>query len=757
MKRKNLFLTAVAALALLCAAVCAACSDDVTLSFETNGGVSVPAITAKAGDEVTLPATSKSGSAFAGWYASADFSGDPLGSTVTVPEKNATYYAKWETGYEVRLELDGGVIGGDTSLWLAAGANVYNAVKEIVPVKSGLSFGAWFLDGSELGSSYRMPAKTVTLTAKYKVGYIMQVYLQNLSRTSYRRNDALETEGKGYVDTEVSPEAPTVPDYSLQPAPEGANPVSTLLLSEDAERNVYSFYYDRNEYVVYYDGNAPAGVTLTGATPYQTVVFGGSVDVQENGFAAEGYRFAGWALSPDGEVAYLPGSAEKGTVRVDAPVNLYALWDRGYTDRFGSDDLVFFPRTEPDRAVLRRGGVEFYGTRTGNAFLFTTPSGIVLRGTALGGSFSYEREDLAGTYILYDNYPHPTDEDFDTEDRYTESCTLVVDAQLNAVYTKDGVAKNGTLTFEPDSGDYLFTPDDGSAGFHTVMRKSEERNVFSIGGSEFGYYVAGGQILILDGYGTAFLELYIEGQFVPIDGLYYIEGDGMASGYNASSGSATYYSYKIVCWLNDENGYLSDGAGYKVFYLCMIPNVDTVEGQSYGSCFFADTSRGTYENGMETLVLDGHGYYEDSAVYTDGEGHTFEGHYTVSADFVSGSVAEIKGENGEVRRFRLSSDGSFSAFTDPEVPLQRRLHQARPPCALRRGARRRPGQQARRDVRQQFARGRHACGERLCHLRARAGRLFGPLIHLPQDFGGSRVPGRRSRRDAVHSHHRLHE
>ncbi len=655
MKRRFLFALAFA-LTLVLALCGAACSNEIKLTFETNGGTPAEEIVAEAGGEVTLPKTTKTGFAFDGWYTQKDFSGERYEGTVPSPEKSTKYYAKWVTGYEVKLETDGGSLTA-TSVWVKEGGSISEAVQGLVPQKSGLTFGAWFLGERELSASDRMPAETVTLTAKYKAEYIIQLYLQNLSRTSYQRADEYETVGSGYVNTAVSPAAPSVHGYSVQPNPEGRTPVTTLTLSVNAEENVYSFYYDRNEYGVFYDGNPPEGVTVTGSMPYDTVIFGGAVAARENGFSAEQYRFAGWAESADGDVVYEAGD----TVTVRGGVTLYAVWDKGFTDRMGSEDLIFFPRTDSDVAVLLRNGMEFTGTREGNSFSFTTTAGETFTGSVVGGVFCYERKDLEGTYIYYDNYPRPLGEEYPEEERYDESRTLEVDASLGAYYTENGVRKHGSLAFSKDQGDYLFTSDDGTISFHTVFLNAEaqDKKIFSASGGEFGYYATtsgSGVVVMLDGYGTVFLQFMTEESgSSSLQGMYYIEGKGMAF--------EAYDSFKIVCFINDSTNFLGDGAGWRTFYLCVLPGYYSSIGEDYGLYYFADSARGTYENGNETLTVDGHGYYLDSAVYTDKDGKKISGGYRISVDYVTGTVIEIIDANDEVLgTFRIFSDGSFSPY-----------------------------------------------------------------------------------------------
>ena len=76
------------------------------VTFVTNGGTAIDAMNGIAeGQVVTLPTATKDGYEFIGWYDNAEFNGD----AITTVNKNATVYAKFETlGYFVDLNLDGG-------------------------------------------------------------------------------------------------------------------------------------------------------------------------------------------------------------------------------------------------------------------------------------------------------------------------------------------------------------------------------------------------------------------------------------------------------------------------------------------------------------------------------------------------------------------------------------------------------------------------------------------------------------------------
>ena len=66
-----------------------------SVSFNTNGGTSVPASSVRQGEAIsTSPTTTCTGYTFDGWYASSSFSGSPVIFPYT-PTANITLYAKW--------------------------------------------------------------------------------------------------------------------------------------------------------------------------------------------------------------------------------------------------------------------------------------------------------------------------------------------------------------------------------------------------------------------------------------------------------------------------------------------------------------------------------------------------------------------------------------------------------------------------------------------------------------------------------------
>ena len=98
-------------------------------------GTKIPATSVIAIDTV-LPIPSKENHIFAGWYAAADFSGDP----VTKATENGTLYAKWNKSHLVTFDTDGGT---EIETQLVPGTA---AKQPVAPTKEGFAFAGWFAD-----------------------------------------------------------------------------------------------------------------------------------------------------------------------------------------------------------------------------------------------------------------------------------------------------------------------------------------------------------------------------------------------------------------------------------------------------------------------------------------------------------------------------------------------------------------------------------------------------------------------------------
>ena len=526
--------------------------------------------------------------------------------------------------HTLTLDADGGTLS-TTSLELKEGANISEAVKDLIPVKEGLTFGAWFEGNEELSASRTMPAEDLTLTAKYKVGYTVEVYLY--SGSAYALSAANTFTGSDYVGKELTVQAPSIAGYVYSAA--HSLGVSTRVLSLTATENVFKLYYNPEDAdKITYQANAPQGTFVKGAVADTLAAADGTAVVAENGFRITGYRFAGWSTSTSGSVSYKPGD----TVSPDGTLVLYAVWDQGYSDRFGGNDYIYLPYSEAGAAYLGRGSAEFKGTASGNNFSFELPSGSTLTGRIFSENrtFAYAQENLKGSYTYKSAY-------YNDEYAVDATDTIEIDEYGTAThyYELEEVRylDRGIVTYF--GGEYLFTITEGmnTGSFFSFITDRSDENAFYFSSTygeagvyyEFitgdgvsGYYGDGN--LILDGYGNV---LYYGSLF---SGVYWIEDI-------YSNGTSELVIYKIKAILDDVNDQARDVLGLDVVDGKFTLSFYSMPMDGMTNVYIAPkTEAGEYKSKTnETLVLDGYRLFGDSARYTDASGATVMGSYTVYA------------------------------------------------------------------------------------------------------------------------------
>ncbi len=611
----------------------AACSDRVTLSFETFGGTRIESICERAGETITPPsAPEREGYIFLGWCSDRDCA-QPAELPSVMPEQSATFFAKFEPAPLLRLELCGGTLAR-TEYYLAAGTNLSEYLKETIPQKEGLEFGGWMLDGAPLSEEQGMPAEGATLYAQYLADYRVEVRRQNASGDGYDCEQIAA--GKEPEGTVLTIEAPVYEHFSFDAT---CSSVQTQTLN--AGGTLYCYSYIRESASLSYDPNAPQGVTVSGETPGVSSLYDAEETLAQSGFFAEGYYFLGWATSPEGE-AVLPAGK---TVRLEGNVVLYAAWAKLYADGRGSGELVAL-------ALAQREGIRQAVLLTADGALqdgiYEETSGLFTIGERRGrlterGVVLF---DDSGVYIGYSLAENRTDALFGT-------LTLSF-ADQTCRYDGNGQSVAGTYrcVFDETSGYYTdYYVFSGSEEF--LFRLDRAEGSFLREGTEKGEYrceasdgSAWGESLLLDGFGGAALlsgEEKTVGTYVGVGAAgewEYLASDGtryrfLTGAYERKIGGAV-YARETVCLLYDEaraGSYASergetltlDGYGRKASYAAGEEKLDgpyaaegpfvtlyageaelrlVLSAQSFSLCA---EEAGYYEGEQGTLLLDGAG------------------------------------------------------------------------------------------------------------------------------------------------------
>lgn len=605
-KKKRLFTVAalivLLALAMLVFAACET-GKTYTLTFETGNGSAVSPIKAKAGDKIDLPdEPTLDGHRFDGWYLSEDFSGEKAALPETMPAENRTYYAKFTAIKTATLTLDaaGGVL--ETSVFeLEAGEKVWRIVSQAVPSLTGAVFGGWFNGNSAVTENTVMPANGLTLTARYKASYVVEVYLEDLNGEYGAPTDQVTFEGgSDWLGREVRLGA------SVLKAPEGflLDQTKTQPITLVAGENVYKAYFYRADGYVYYFVNTPQGAEAEGEMDFATVTYGAPHTVSESLFTVRGYRFAGWSDSPEGEVVYAAGdeiSQVKGTIM------LYARWNYGATDAGGGADRIYLLMESPLKAVLER---PVLGEKTGSydpdtrLFEFEIADGRTLKGRmhADGKGFAYFDSDMTLTLTQRDGTA-------------AGKATIALDGLDAALYTpENGAATEGSYTRVSPSV-YQFSSE--SVRFRFRIEKSDGEDVFVMSDGYEGtyYYYNGGisyPVVILDGFGAA--AYLADSESSLLTGAYAPSGEEIEVTYPNGDGEV-----RFLCRLGEEQGRTTSGdvVTVTVFYLAddtrgeyAIEDLNGAETYFYSDGFGkAYYGEGTERREVDYVYYREHGYY----------------------------------------------------------------------------------------------------------------------------------------------------
>lgn len=613
-----------AAFALVLSLAIAACTQPsagtFTLSFDTKGGNTIADITQEAGTEIDIPSDPvREGYVFDGWYAEEDCSGEAVQIPSVMPEENRTYYAKWkESASSVKAKIVLDTAGGSlaaTSLELEAGADLYAFMQDYTPEKDGAVFGGWFLGGSALSAGTAMPAEGVSLTARYRVNYTVEIYKQATEGDGYFPDPASAVSGSDWEGAELSLSAPAFGHFISVPH-DGTVSRAVLSAETGGVKNVFRFYYDREVYRVSYEANlaaavefrleVPAGYEGEGDLYYKTVRYGAQTEAAENGFTAAGYRFVGWSADPDGtEIVHVGDPVE-----ADGIMLFYAVWDRAYTDLNGGADLIYLPRERQGVAVLERaelGDKEGTYNPDTRIFTFAISEGATLEGRITAGerhTFSYASGRQEATYSRYDPFTGETTGE-----------TLALDGYDGAVYSRDGRSVTGL--FAPVGDEYAFVSQTDSFLFR--LDEKNGADVFMVRGAEAGVYYLALQdytvddyyALIIDGYGNATYGVYDYYQWRLSEGTYTVKSEEELT-----------VSVEGMETFNCLYGYVTSTMGV------YIP-----EDESYKARFES-------KDGTEYIERDGYGVY---------------GYYTYH--YANGSTFRAVAEY-EIVSFTLAADGS---------------------------------------------------------------------------------------------------
>lgn len=487
---KRIFIGLLGALFLLCMTLLAACIEpkQIRMRFETNGGTVIEAIEADPGDDISarLPEDpTKENYVFDGWYLEQNFSGEKQTLPTTMPEKDVTYYAKWRPAETVKLTLQGQGVGFSAEYEVTEGTDLNEFLKGKEPKEEGLTFGGWFKGNAPLEEGATMPKDALTLTAKFRVEYTLNIYEQN-EEGNYPETPASSKETGWFGE----PFEYVVPEhYQIDDAQEG-----NRLSAESLGKNeTFTVYLIRETYRVGFFADAPAGESAVGQIADIKGPYGKEVVLPDG--AAYGlsglYRFAGWSKTSGGKVDYLAGETvpfETMFGEDDSLVILHAVWDKALFDAFGGEDYLFVASGEEGAVYLRRAYLEdkrgSYDAESG-VFSFGEPEEL-LGGRVTEGKFFYFR-DLAGKTFVDGVTVEGKDPDtllFGEKGKVTYTylpAEATATVSVNGLYSIDFVTNE--YVFESETLTFRFTVnfvnEEGEVTYVFNRENSEERGFYA--------------------------------------------------------------------------------------------------------------------------------------------------------------------------------------------------------------------------------------------------------------------------------------
>lgn len=614
-----------------------ACGKKYTVTLSSNGATTQEEVAE--GATYTLQTPTLDNHEFAGWYLSADFSGEAV--TEIVVSADVTVYAKWERLYNVVLDTDGGTLA-TTKVQLKNGENVYNAVKDLAPTKTDAKFDAWMNGNNAISSSLVIEGADVTLTARYKYAYRVEIYQQNMAGDAYEKAD--EVVGYEYAGVTLAPELANMDGFN---AIDHENAVTSKAISKNASENVFKLYYDRKTITVVFQCDYPDG-TYAESVEY-TVIYGNSITVPTD-LVFEGYYLYGWE-NINGSVLYKTNSidalvdstatANPETFVPTDSVTLYPVWKAGYVNMFGGEDRILLLEDDAEVCYLVRGGIYFVGNYypEDGSFEFEISDYTKLQGQIskeYESFFFFEDSRMESAYLL-------------TGNSLNVNIILAFDSGNGVSYKETnpetGATKVSEGTYEIVDGEYVITFTTGDLAGQTKNTRIATVNT-NIGAAkvfifrndeEYKYgqlvrfvmqedgltYYTGAYFLTLDGYGNA---VYNDGETETA--LTYVRnGDGT-------------YTLKVAT--------TGQSAGVAKIFEATVFN-QTVMGYMFYNQSVNVTFRGA--DGSE-LYMDG--FY--TATYTDANGNKTEASYVLEETRLL-TVARLYGST--TRSFSLTIKQEF--------------------------------------------------------------------------------------------------
>ena len=222
--------------------------NEYTLTFVVEGGTVAP-ITQDYGTAVTEPqAPVKEGYTFLGWFEDGENEAFVFS---TMPARNITLTARYEINeYTLTFVAEGGTVAPITQNYGTA------VTAPQAPVKEGHTFLGWFEEGEDEAFEFTtMPARNVTLTAKYEIN--------EYTLTFVAEGGTVAPITQNYGTAVTAPQAPVKEGYTFLGWFEDGKDEAFVFSTMPARNITLTARYEINEYTVTVKADGRNDITLT--------------------------------------------------------------------------------------------------------------------------------------------------------------------------------------------------------------------------------------------------------------------------------------------------------------------------------------------------------------------------------------------------------------------------------------------------------------------------------------------------------------
>jgi uncharacterized repeat protein (TIGR02543 family) len=607
-----------------------------TYNGATGGNANATASFTTGGTAITLPAPTRTGYTFGGWFAEAGFT--TLVSGVQSPTANATLFAKWNVGTYTLTYTYNGATGGNSTV-SSSFTTEGTAITLPSPTRTGYNFGGWFSDAAFTTSvtGTQTPSANATLYAKWNNGIYTLTYNYNgATAGNGTAADSFTTGG-----TAITLPSPTRTGYTFGGwyAEAGLTTLVSGAQSPTASGTLFA-KWDAGTYTLTYTYNGATGGNSTVSSSFTT----GGTAITLPSPTRTGYTFGGWYA--EAGLTTLVSGAQSPT----ANATLFAKWDAGtytltytYNGATGGNSITSASFTTGGTAITlpspTRTGYNFGGWFAEAGFT-TLVSGVQ---SPTASATLFAKWD-AGTYTL----------------TYIYNGATGGNANATASYTTGGTAI--TLPTPTRTG-YTFNGWFAEPAFTTAVTGTQTP---SANATIYAKYTA-------INYGLTYNSNSATSGAVPVDATNYNIGSNASVAGNSGNLARTGYSF--AGWTLNSGGTgtvynsgdsLLFGAAGQVLYAKWTANTYTISYNVNGATGTQANSSDSYTTAGSAVTLSAVGTmaktgYNFGGWSTTANGSALSGAYTTAVDVTLYAVWTIRSINVTYSKGSASS-ASFISF-----------------------------------------------------------------------------------------------